>query len=106
VRGAAGGAFAAPVTISPAGTAAGSASLAVDATGTATLAYTASLLNPGLPGGAILALSHRRPPGGVFGRPELLPAQFSRAFVFAAGALVSAASGGSDGRTALSDYVP
>ena len=106
VRGAAGGAFGAPVTISPAGTAAGSASLAVDATGTATLVYTASLLNPGLPGGAILAVSHRRPPGGVFGRPELLPAQFSGAFVFAAGALVSAASSGSDGRTALSDYVP
>jgi hypothetical protein len=105
VRDAAGGAFPAPVTISPAGTAAGSASLAVDATGTATLAYTASLLNPGLPGGAILALSHRRPPGGVFGRPELLPAQFSGAFVFAADALVSAVSGGSDGRTALSDYV-
>ena len=106
LRGAASGAFAAPVTISPAGIAAGSASLAVDATGSAILVYTASLLDPGLPGGGILAVSHRRPPGGVFGPPQSLPAQFSGAFVFAAGALVSAASGGSEGRTGLSDYVP
>jgi hypothetical protein len=38
------------------------------------------------------------------GAAELLPAQFSGAFMFAAGALVSATSAGSGGRTRLSDY--
>gem|GEM_PF-2611086 len=105
VRPASGGAFGAPLTINPPGTAAAGASLALDANGTATLAYSASLLGAGTAAGPIVAVAQRRPAGGTFAPAELLPPDFAGAFVFTAGARVTAVSAGrTGGRTALSDY--
>jgi hypothetical protein len=106
VRGAS-GAFGGPLTLSAPGTAAGGASLAVDAAGTATVVYSAARLGAGYTTGPILPLVHRRAPGGAFGAPQQLPTGFPGAFVFAAGMRVTAVSAGFGGdRTAISDYVP
>ncbi len=95
--------FGAPVRVTPAGATAGGPSLAVDAAGVAHLAYSAVAGNvPGNPEG----VSHVRAPGASFGPPVALPANFTGVFVFAAGRKISAASGGSGGRTLVSDWRP
>jgi hypothetical protein len=96
-------AFGVPTTMTPADVAAGSASLAVDPAGVAYLVYSAAAGTGATPGGAA-GISHVRPPGGAFGSPVALPAEFTGAFVFTAGAKVTAVSGGSDGRTFISDW--
>jgi hypothetical protein len=98
-------AFGAPTTMNAANVAAGGASLAVDPAGNAYLVYSAAVATGRAPGGPA-ATSHVRPPGGAFGSPVALPADFSGAFVFSAGAKVTAVSGGSGGRTLLSDWAP
>ncbi len=57
---------------------------------------------PGNPQG----VSHLRPPAGSFGPAVALPANFTGVFVFAAGRRISAVSGGSGGRTLVSDWRP
>jgi len=97
--------FGAPVSTSSAARVAGNPSLAVDAAGTAFLAYGAT---PGLPSAPTepSALSHLRPAGGVFGPPIALPARFGGVSLVAAGAQVTAISGGFGGHTLLSDWMP
>ena len=97
--------FGAPVAMSPADRLAGNPSLAVDAAGTAFLAYgvTPSIATaPAEPS----ALSHVRPAGGVFGPPIALPASFGGVSLVAAGAQVTAVSGAAQGHTLLSDWMP
>jgi hypothetical protein len=95
--------FGAPTTMTPANVAAGGASLAVDGAGDAYLVYGAAAATGATPAGPA-GVSHVRPPGGAFGPPVALPADFGGAFVFAAGAKVTAVSGGSGGRMLLSDW--
>jgi hypothetical protein len=95
--------FGAPTTMTPANVAADGASLAVDGTGGAYLLYSAAAATGSTPGGPA-AISLVRTPGGAFGPPVALPAHFGGAFVFAAGAKVTAVSGSSGGRTLLSDW--
>ncbi len=107
VRAAGGGAFGSPVKLSGPNIAAGSAALAIDASGTATIVYSAAPARAPYSNGGPVAVSHRRAPGAAsFAGPEALPAEFTGALVFAAGARVTAASGGSGGRTLISDYAP
>jgi hypothetical protein len=94
--------FGAPATMTAADVAAGSASPAVDPAGNAYLVYSAAAATGRAPGG-LAAISHVRPPGGAFGPPVALPAGFSGAFVFSAGAKVTAVSGG---RMLVSDWTP
>jgi hypothetical protein len=89
----------------PANVAADSASLAVESSGRTTIVYSASLIGPGGPA-APEAVSQTRPPGSPFGAVAALPVDFGGAFVFAAGARVTAVSGGSGGRTLISDLSP
>jgi hypothetical protein len=96
-------AFGVPTTMTPADVAAGGASLAVDPVGVAYLVYSAAAGTGTTPDGAA-GISHVRPPGGAFGPPVALPAGFTGAFVFTAGAKVTAVSGGSGGRTLISDW--
>jgi hypothetical protein len=105
LRPASGGAFGPPVRLHAADVAAGSASLAVASSGDTTIVYSASGLGPGGPA-VPEALSRSRPPASPFGAAQPLPADFSGAFVFAAGARVTAVSGGSGGRTLISDLSP
>lgn len=95
-------AFEAPFLLSPAGAAAGSGSLAIGAGGDAVAGYTASLATASVPPPAAYARS-RTPGSATFDPPELLGGDFSGAFVFSAGPLVTAASAGSGGRTLISD---
>lgn len=94
--------FEAPFLLSPAGAPAGTASLAIAADGTAVAGYTASLTAAYTAPPAAYTRS-RTPGSATFDRPELLGADFSGAFVFSAGSLVTAASAGSGGRTLISD---
>jgi hypothetical protein len=94
--------FGAPVRLSPAGVAAGSVSLAISAAGTGIAAYSVAL--PRQFATPPLAVVHVMAPGAGFGAPQPLAADFSGAFVFAAGARLTAASGGSGGRTLISDH--
>ena len=91
--------FGAPTTITPPSVAGGGVSLAVDPVGDAYLVSSATGATPGGPAG----ISHVRPPGGDFGPPVALPVDFTGAFVFSAGATVTAV-GGSGGRTLVSDW--
>ena len=105
VRAADGGAFGSPATLSGVNLSAASAALAVDAGGTATIVYSAATARA--PYSSPVAVSHRRVPGAPsFTGPEPLPAEFTGALVIAAGTRVTAASGGSGGRTLISDYAP
>lgn len=97
--------FGAPVAMSPADRLAGNASLAVDAAGTAFLAYGATASSATAPAEPS-ALSHIRPAGGVFGPPIALPASFGAVALVAAGAEVTAVSGAVGGHTLLSDWTP
>ena len=96
------GAFEPPVRLHAANVSAGSPSLAVESSGDMTVVYSASVIEPGGSSGPA-AISLRRTSGSPFGTPETLPTDFSGAFVFAAGARVTAVSGGSGGRTLISD---
>ncbi|MEA2157187.1 MAG: hypothetical protein QOE11_3327 [Solirubrobacteraceae bacterium] len=105
VRPAGAAAFGPATTLSPAGVAAGFASLAVDAAGSAYVVYSAAAPSASGP----VALSHVRPPGGAFGAPIALAPGFSGLTVLAAGARVTAVSGagsGGAGRTLVSDWTP
>ena len=108
VRPSGGGSFGTPVTLSRPNVAADSAALAVDASGTATIVYSAAAARPPYATGGPVAVAHRRAPGAPsFGAAaEPLPAAFIGALVIAAGARVTAASGRSGGRTLISDYAP
>ena len=97
-----GAGFEAPVRLSPAGVAAGSVSLAIGAAGTGIAAYSAAL--PRQFATPPLAVVHVMAPGAGFGAPQSLGADFSGAFVFAAGARLTVASGGSGRRTLISDH--
>jgi hypothetical protein len=103
VRAAGAGSVGAPATITPANVAAGSASLAVDAAGSAYLAYSAALAIDPPPGGP-MGVSHVRPAGGAFGPAVALPANFSGVRLLSAGPRVTAVSAG--GRTLVSDWTP
>ncbi|MEA2218265.1 MAG: hypothetical protein QOJ35_891 [Solirubrobacteraceae bacterium] len=92
-----------PATITPANVAAGGATLAVDAAGSAYLAYSAALAIDPPPGGPF-GVSHVRPAGGAFGPAVALPASFSGVRLLAAGPKVTAISAG--GSTLLSDWTP
>jgi hypothetical protein len=105
LRPAAGGAFGPPVRLPAAGVAADSASLAVESSGSTTIVYSAAVIGPGGPAEPA-AVSQTRPPAAAFGAAAPLPADFAGAFVFAAGARVTAVSGGSGGRTLISDLSP
>jgi hypothetical protein len=105
VRPASAAAFGAPATITPANVAAGSSSLAVDAAGSAYLVHSAAAGTASSAGGPV-GISHVRPAGGAFGPPIALPADFTGASVVSAGPKVTAVSGGSGGRTLLSDWTP
>ncbi|HVF77367.1 MAG TPA: hypothetical protein VNA28_03640 [Solirubrobacteraceae bacterium] len=97
-------AFEAPFLFSPAGAAAGSASLAIDDDGTAVAGYTASLTGGYRPPPA--AFTRSMTSGrATFATPESLGEDFSGAFVFSAGSLVTAASAGSGGRTLIRDRI-
>jgi hypothetical protein len=98
-----GGGFAPPVRLSPAGIAAGSVSLAVDTAGSTTAVYSAALPPPLTT--PPIGVAQVMAPGAGFGAPQALGLNFSGASVFAAGARVTAVSGGSDGRTLISDLV-
>jgi hypothetical protein len=76
---------------------------AVDPAGVAYLVYSAAAGTGTTPDGAA-GISHVRLPGGAFGPPVALPSGFTGAFVFTAGAKVTAVSGGSGGRTLISDW--
>ncbi len=97
--------FGAPTVISPADALAGTASLAVDSAGTAYVAYGVSPVSESAPAQPS-ALSHVRPVGGVFSRANALPASFGGVSLVAAGAEVTAVSGGADGHTLLSEWTP
>lgn len=106
VRPATGDAFGSPVTLSPPDVAAGSISIAVDAGGTAALVYSAAAGLSAVREGPVAVSVQRAPGAAGFGNPQLLPAEFTGAFVFNAGTPIMAASGGSGGRTLLSNLVP
>lgn len=93
--------FGPPVRLSPAAVAAGSVSLGLDAAGTAIAVYSAAL--PGQPtttSGVVQVMA----PGAGFAPPQVVGADFSAAFAFGAGARLTVASGGSGGRTLISDH--
>jgi hypothetical protein len=98
------GTWAPPVRLSGPGVAAGSASLAVDAAGNAFVAYSAAPAAGDATPPA--TLTQRRPPGATFGPAEILGPDFTGATLVAAGSRITAASGGSGGRTLVSDHVP
>ncbi|MDX6721483.1 MAG: hypothetical protein QOJ63_3737 [Solirubrobacteraceae bacterium] len=99
--------FGPAATITPANVTASGSSLAVDATGSAYLVYSAFGGDLSTPGASPLGLSHVRPAGGAFGPPLALPDGFGGATVFSAGAKVTAVSGGgSAGRWLVSDWTP
>jgi hypothetical protein len=89
-------AFGAPAVISPPNSDAGSPSLAVDAAGNTHLLYGADNR---------VAVTHVRPPRGIFGAPATLPAAFAGGSLLAAGAQLTAVSG-VGGRTVVSDRAP
>jgi hypothetical protein len=95
--------WAAPLRLSGPGLAAGSASLAIDSAGNAMVAYSSA---PAV-GHATqpVLLTQRRSPGAPFETPEPLGPDFTGASVFGAGSRITAVSGGSGGRTLVSDYV-
>ena len=93
--------FGAPARITPPGVSGGSPSLAVDVGGVAHLAYSAVVAN--VPDGPV-GVSHVRTPAGSFGPAVVMPADFTGAFIFAAGRRITAVSGGSGGRTLVSDW--
>jgi hypothetical protein len=102
VRPAAASPFGAAAVLSPANAVPGKASLAIDAVGTAYLAYYTYNGVPGTP----IGLSHVRPPGGAFGAPIALPATLQAVSLLAAGPKVSAVGGGSSARVLVSDWMP
>jgi hypothetical protein len=102
VRPAAASPFGAAAVLSPANAVPGRASLAIDAVGTAYLAYYTYNGVPGTP----IGLSHVRPPGGAFGAPIALPATLQAVSLLAAGPKVSAVGGGSSARVLVSDWMP
>ncbi|MDX6719842.1 MAG: hypothetical protein QOJ63_2096 [Solirubrobacteraceae bacterium] len=106
VRPAGGDAFGAPATITPANLSAGGSSLAVDAAGSAYLAYSAFGGDLSTSGARPLGLSHVRPAGGAFGPPLALPVTLGGASVFSAGAKVTAVGVGSAERWLASDWTP
>lgn len=101
VRAAGAQTFGAPTVISPGNAATTGAALAVDATGTAYLAYASTgATAPQTPVG----VSHVRPAGGVFGPPLALPAGIERPSLIAAGPKVSAFGSATDERIVVSDW--
>lgn len=99
--------FGAAALLSPPGVPAGSASLTIDAGGALTVAFSAALTGDDGPVGVVRRGMLRAGAAAPdLGAPEQLPADFSGAVVLAAGARVTVVSGGSGGRTLLSDYAP
>lgn len=101
VRPAGAEAFGAPATISTGDPVTGAASLAVDAAGTAVLAYSSSAPSPAA---APIAMSRARPARGVFGAPLALPPGIARPLLIAAGAKVVAAGIATDERFLVSEW--
>jgi hypothetical protein len=105
VRAAAASPFGAATALSPANAVPARASLAIDAAGTAYVAYYSYNGLPGIP----IGLSHVRPEGGAFGAPIALPASLRAVSLLSAGAKVSAFGGGggsSGARVLVSDWTP
>jgi hypothetical protein len=102
VRAAGAKAFGLPATISTGDPVTSTASLAVDAAGTAFLAYSSSAPPPAA---APLGLSRTRPPGGVFSAPLALPAGIEQPLLIAAGAKVVAAGIATDERFSVSEWL-
>jgi hypothetical protein len=98
--------FGAATTITPANVTAGGSSLAVDAAGSAYLAYSAFGGDLSIPGARPVVLSHVRPAGGAFGPPLALPAGLGGVSLLCAGAKVSAVGVGAAERWLVSDWTP
>lgn len=93
--------FGVPTVISAANAATTGAALAVDAAGTAYLAYASTVPTAPLTRAGV---SHVRPAGGVFGAPLALPAGIERPSLVSAGAKVSAFSTATDEPIVVSDW--
>jgi hypothetical protein len=104
VRPAGAATFGPATTISAPGMLATGQSLAVDAAGSAVIAYVAAPAIGPAPNGAV-ATTHLRPAGGAFGPPVTFPGPSNGVRVFAAGSKVSAFGAVASGPV-ISDWTP